>query len=320
MCHAQGGSRSVGGFGHHLVAGGSRLPGAADDYRKPLQYGQQQLLRAERRELVRELPGYELRVGRRNLAQPAFGGFQAGAGLSTNLGWSGPNGNFQLGLNFGQGFRQSLVNQTPVVTLMNGQIGSVNDTSQTPFVISVVPVIGGGLPGLNNGMNNFFGPPMANPMAMPPANARLREVLQNQANNEAAGQAAGAGGDPAHAAAPPAAGPQALNLGGAAPAPAPAAGDPAPAPAATGRLSAAQASSAGRPAPSVAEARRMHDEEKAAGNEELLALMERARAAEDDGKPGVAKIYYQMVAHRASGDLKQQALTRLDAIRGTTSP
>ena len=32
-------------------------------------------------------------------------------------------------------------------------------------------------------------------------------------------------------------------------------------------------------------------------------------------KPGVARIYYQMVAKRASGDLQRQAIERLDALR-----
>jgi len=237
--------------------------------------------------------GMSFAYGGDSIAQPAFGGFQPGAGLTTGIGWSGPDWNFNLGLNFTQGARQTLVNQTPVVTLMNGQVGSVDDTSQTPFVISVVPVIGG-MQG-NVGMNNAMGPPAVNPMAVPAGNSRLREILQNQA---------------------PVPGPsgQDLNLGGDGPA-----ADNGAA-AVAGRLSAAQASSAGRPAPSVAEARRLHDQEQASGDEELQALMERARAAEDDGKPGVAKIYYQMVARRATGDLKTQALARLDAIGGTAKP
>jgi hypothetical protein len=41
--------------------------------------------------------------------------------------------------------------------------------------------------------------------------------------------------------------------------------------------------------------------------------------AEADGKPGIAKIYYQMAARRASGDLKRQVQARLDAISGHTS-
>jgi len=40
----------------------------------------------------------------------------------------------------------------------------------------------------------------------------------------------------------------------------------------------------------------------------------RGQQAEAEGKPNVAKIYYQMAARRASGDLKQQVQARLDAI------
>jgi general secretion pathway protein D len=41
-----------------------------------------------------------------------------------------------------QGDRRSNVLQAPKVTLFNGQQAIINDTSQTPFVVSVVPVVG----------------------------------------------------------------------------------------------------------------------------------------------------------------------------------
>ena len=41
--------------------------------------------------------------------------------------------------------------------------------------------------------------------------------------------------------------------------------------------------------------------------------------AEADGKPNVARIYYQMAARRATGGLKQQVQARLDAIGGRTT-
>jgi hypothetical protein len=96
-------------------------------------------------------------------------------------------------------------------------------------------------------------------------------------------------------------------------------GEPLPPMDLAARLAAARESSAGRAAPSVAEARRMYAAEQAAGSQEVLALMERARAAEEDGKPNVAKLYYQMVIRRASGELKQQAQDRLDAIHGAST-
>jgi hypothetical protein len=44
---------------------------------------------------------------------------------------------------------------------------------------------------------------------------------------------------------------------------------------------------------------------------ELTGYMAKARQAEADNKPGVAKVFYQMVARRDEGPLKQQAMQRL---------
>ena len=53
--------------------------------------------------------------------------------------------------------------------------------------------------------------------------------------------------------------------------------------------------------------------------DEADGFFARAKQAEADGKPHVAKIYYQMAVRRASGELKQQAQARLDAIGGRTT-
>lgn len=58
---------------------------------------------------------------------------------------------------------------------------------------------------------------------------------------------------------------------------------------------------------------------RAARSSEAEAYFAQGRQAEADGKPGVAKIYYQMAARRASGDLKPQIQARLDAISGRTT-
>jgi hypothetical protein len=69
--------------------------------------------------------------------------------------------------------------------------------------------------------------------------------------------------------------------------------------------------------PASEQARRLALREARAGEAEQY--FERARQAEADGKPTVAKIYYQMVVRRsADGDLKSQALTRLDALGSGT--
>jgi hypothetical protein len=51
--------------------------------------------------------------------------------------------------------------------------------------------------------------------------------------------------------------------------------------------------------------------------DEATDFFERGRQAEADGKANVAKIFYQMAARRATGDLKQQALAKLEAIGST---
>jgi hypothetical protein len=44
---------------------------------------------------------------------------------------------------------------------------------------------------------------------------------------------------------------------------------------------------------------------------ELAGYMAKAQQAEADNKPGVAKVFYQMVARRDQGPMKQQAMERL---------
>jgi hypothetical protein len=53
--------------------------------------------------------------------------------------------------------------------------------------------------------------------------------------------------------------------------------------------------------------------------EEADSFFDRGQQAEADGKPSVAKIYYQMAARRATGDLKQQVQARLDVVSGRNS-
>ena len=86
--------------------------------------------------------GIQFQFGNPGLANPTAGNFVPGTGLSTNFSITGKNFNANFGFSASQGYRQSLVGQTPVVTLTNGLPGFVSDTSQSPFVISEVPVVG----------------------------------------------------------------------------------------------------------------------------------------------------------------------------------
>jgi hypothetical protein len=69
------------------------------------------------------------------------------------------------------------------------------------------------------------------------------------------------------------------------------------------------------PAPtSVAAIRAAAAAESDRESRELTDLFTKAQAAEKANQPGVAKVYYQMVARRATGDLKDQATRRLAAL------
>jgi general secretion pathway protein D len=75
------------------------------------------------------------------LAVPQFGGFDPAAGIEMGFAIMSDLEAFFL-INAAQGDRRTNVLQAPKVTLFNGQFASVNDTSQTPFVVGVVPVVG----------------------------------------------------------------------------------------------------------------------------------------------------------------------------------
>ena len=240
----------------------------------------------------------QFQFGNPGLAQPAFGGANSAAGLSTGLAILGPNSSFNLHFNWGQGASQSLVGQTPSITMMNGQSGFFSDSSQTPFVMGFVPVVGGpsmvaGMPLLN------FDPSAGANEELPSAwgNSRVQDFIQAHSRGATAGLSSSA--------VPRVPADQTSTAGQA----------ERRWRTRWQRLAAAQESSAGRPAPSVAEARRMRELEQTAEQKEVQALWIRARTAEEDGKPGVARIYYQMVAKRATGDMQRQAIERLDALR-----
>ncbi len=81
------------------------------------------------------------RQGSFNLAVPQFGGFDPTAGVQMGFAILSDLEAFFL-INAAQGDRRSNVLQAPKVTLFNGQLATVADVSQSPFVISVIPVVG----------------------------------------------------------------------------------------------------------------------------------------------------------------------------------
>jgi general secretion pathway protein D len=79
--------------------------------------------------------------GSYGLALPQFGGFDASAG--TQVGFAIlSNIEAYFFITAAQGDKRTNVLQAPRVTLFNGQQAFVSDTTQVPFVISVIPVVG----------------------------------------------------------------------------------------------------------------------------------------------------------------------------------
>jgi len=75
------------------------------------------------------------------LSVPQFGGFDASAGAQLGFAIISDIEAFFF-INAASGDRRSNVLQAPKVTLFNGQQAYVSDTSQSPFVVSVIPVVG----------------------------------------------------------------------------------------------------------------------------------------------------------------------------------
>ena len=99
-------------------------------------------------------------------AAPPFGGFDPSAGANFGFGFQRGGVSGLWSGNFSQGLRRSFISQTPSVTLQNGLPGYVFDTSQSPFVISYVPVVG------NNNGPAAVGDRPADPSARKVAAAR----------------------------------------------------------------------------------------------------------------------------------------------------
>ena len=257
-------------------------------------------------------------------AAPPFGGFDPTAGANLGLGWRSGGVNGYFNGNWSQGSRRSMVSQVPSVTLQNGVPGFIADASQTPFVISYIPVVGGYVPvGAFNPMQSL--PPstaaspgasgvgqdaVLNALRQHRAERDWRERIEDGPQAEAARMNRKAAANVQRPG-----GPGELTLIGSAPPPGEAAGNAADEPAR--KLAAARASSAGRPVPSVAEARRLYAAEKAEQDGEALVYLERGRNAEAKGKPNVAKVYYRMAANRASGQLREQILARLESLEAS---
>jgi hypothetical protein len=230
-------------------------------------------------------PGWAFSMGGPNMAVPPVGRFDpsAGANLGFAFGRSGRGG--FCNLSAAQGSRRSFTSQTPMVTSLNGLPGFFSDSSLSPFVISYYPVVGG-FPALGVMQPaGFLQPSPSRPAWLSAASLGSFSVPRAKRPDDRLSA------DGTTSSAP------AIGAGGA---------------------SEAWTSSAGRAAPSVAEARRLHDADVAARTTEAAVWLRRGRKAEASGKPAVAKIYYQMAARRASGELKDEVLACIEALKTTS--
>lgn len=207
-------------------------------------------------------------------------GGRGGNGGQGGVAVHGSPGGFHLNFNFAQGSSRSFHSQTPSVTLMNGGTGSFRSGTLRPFVTSLIPVVGN-WPG---GHPSFVVRPQ--PMISPIEDRmrRLNESGSTLTLNTSVQEAPLAPSEEEHAAL---------------------------------RLHAARGSTAGHGDVSVAAIHAQHAAEDAALEEEIAILIARGRGAEMEGKPNVARIYYQQAATRAEGDLREQLLQQIEKLDGS---
>lgn len=274
--------------------------------------------------------GFNFQFGGPQIPLPPAGRPDIGAGLTGGLAWIGPSATAHLNFHALQGSRSSMISQTPSVTLPNGGMAYIGDASMSPFVISVIPVVGGFAP------MSFMGPEPIAPLPLNPwasvasaADAERWVTWQRIAAERGARQDRGGLPDPPAAevnaraaigpslpsrlrssdtsaaeSSPSNRGPQAVESG-----------------AGANRLGDNQSiSSAELAVPSVAEAARLRDLERQARQRELSATFLRGEAARAEGRHGAARVYYQMVAAKAEGDLKQAAERRLAELSQARQP
>lgn len=214
-------------------------------------------------------------------AVPPFGGFAPGGGLQTGFQIHGPGGfDGHFNIAAGQGAQTSLTSQSITTTMPNGVPGFFSDSSQTPFVVGVVPVVGDA------------------------GTSPLEERLDRLREGGAAAYGPRGGSHRSAAAQPPAvdaaSAPAATLAGG---------GQP------TGQASTA----AQPPAGSVAQLAAMHAAAARAQQREIERLVAKAQEAEAAGKLGQARIFYRQAANRAATPLKERLLDRAARLPSTSA-
>jgi len=237
-------------------------------------------------------------------ALPQFGGHDASTDAMFGIGGLGKKFSPSLRFALGQGSNRSHVMQAPTVVMHDGQTGFVSDTSMRPFVTSVIPVVGAGLPMMRPSPPIS---PVKQALARMEAEKKLARQRQPRAERDVPREQVRVDpfGDPVM----PRQDDGALLLGQDRPAPAdddeplvlkgpPGSGEATPAGGASG---------AGDNRPQQAKA-------DAARKQEVRSHIQKARRYEETGKLGIAKIYYQQAAARADGELKKELLRKIQSL------
>jgi hypothetical protein len=231
--------------------------------------------------------GIGFQQGGAGAVQPGVGGFVPNQADTFGFTLNSSLGSFNFGFTASQGSSRSLGSQSGSVTLMDGGTGFVSDASLRPFVTSVIPVVGGFAAGAQP-QYSFPGPA---PAVAPFSTSALGERLSRSGETP---------GPRDRSTGPNTAAQEVLAA--------------APQDEFARDLATARQSTAGRPAAGVAELRAQQAAADEAANAEFQAILARAEEAKSLGKPNVARIYYQQLARRATGDLKQRAIDELKAI------
>lgn len=206
---------------------------------------------------------------------PAFGGFDPNAGARVGFGGAGPGGAFGFGFSAAQGADRSFTSATPFLTMPNGGVGSLFSGEIRPFVTGVVPVVGEG------GVLVRTDP--------------LTERLRRMDEGETPGVRKANGRATAMTHKPSASEPTSASV--------------------TSNDDAASTSTAEHGDLSVREIRRRRDVVDDGAAKELEDLVARGSAAEADGRPRIARIYYEQALRRAAGDTAAELKKRLDRLK-----
>lgn len=221
----------------------------------------------------------QFRQGGFNAAAPPFGGANnnPGAGAQGGFAVGGRGGEAFFNFAAGQGRTTTHTMEAPMVTVMNGMPGQFSDQSQTPFVTSVTPVVGG----FGGG---YTISPAAHARMMP--STRISPLMERMQRLQAGEHPGGSRGS--HARQPA----ESQDNGP---------------PTVRQQFAAAGESTAGQPALSLVEIERRKAEGQNPDGQEARELMELGRRAAEAGKPGVAKIFYRQAVNAASGPLREEA-------------